>query len=291
MCFSRAKITKFMSSGSNLIVKSKCSKGRISEWRSQPKIKNSMSAGSLLLSSAILFTGSTYTSIKKFMEVANIYFFSERTFMKLQTKVLSPSVNKVYKTARNKIIGTLSNCLVNVVGDGRCYSPGFNAKYGTYTLMNAQTNLILDFHIVQVSTVGNSSQMEKEGLKQLIEKFRKKEISISSLITDRHVQIRSYMKKEHPQIKHQFDVWHVAKNIKKKIVKKAKLKSCSELFDWVKVMVNHFWWRYGSCGGNAQELVVSILYHITNQHSWENCEIFKQCEHPDLSFSKQRKWL
>ena len=52
-----------------------------------------------------------------------------------------------------------------------------------------------------------------------MEKFRKKEISVSSLTTDRHEQIRSYMKKEHPQIKYQFDVWHVAKNIKKKIEK------------------------------------------------------------------------
>ena len=122
------------------------------------------------------------------MEVANIYFFSERTVMKLQTRVLFPSVNKVYKTAHDKIIGTLSNCSVNVVGDGRCDSPGFNAKYGTYTLMNEKTNLTLDFHIVQVSTVGNSSKMEKEGLKHLMDKFRKKEISISSLTTDRHVQ-------------------------------------------------------------------------------------------------------
>ena len=104
--------------------------------------------------------------------------------MKLQTKVLFPSVNKVYKTARNEIIGTLSNCSMNVVWGGRCDSPGFNAKYGTYTSMNAQTNLILDFHIVQVSTVVNSSQMEKEGLKHIMEKFRKKEISISSLTTD-----------------------------------------------------------------------------------------------------------
>ena len=51
--------------------------------------------------------------------------------MKLQTKVLFQSLNKIYKTARNKIVGTLSNCSVNVVGDGRCDSPGFNAKYGT----------------------------------------------------------------------------------------------------------------------------------------------------------------
>ena len=100
-----------------------------------------------------------------------------------------------------------------------------------------------------------------------MEKFRKKEISISSLTTDRHVQIRSYMKKEHPQIKHQFDVWHFAKNIKKKIVKKAKLKSCSELFDWVKVIVNHFWWCCASCGGNAQELEEKWVSNISHNQS------------------------
>ena len=100
-----------------------------------------------------------------------------------------------------------------------------------------------------------------------MEKFRKKEISISSLTTDRHVQIRSYMKKEHPQIKHQFDVWHFAKNIKKKIVNKTKLKSCSELFDWVKVIVNHFWWCCASCGGNAQELEEKWVSNISHNQS------------------------
>ena len=100
-----------------------------------------------------------------------------------------------------------------------------------------------------------------------MEKFRKKEISISSLTTDRHVQIRSYMKKEHPQIKHQFDVWHFAKNIKKKIVKKSKLKSCSELFDWVKAIVNHFWWCCASCGGNAQELKEKWVSNISHNQS------------------------
>ena len=46
-----------MSRGSNFTVTWKCSKGHISEWRSQPKIKDGMSAGSLLLSSTISFTG------------------------------------------------------------------------------------------------------------------------------------------------------------------------------------------------------------------------------------------
>ena len=81
MCFSRAKITKFTSRGGNLIVTCKLSKCHISEWRYHPRIK--VSAGSLLLSSAILLTVIQYTRIKVFMEVPKIYFFSEKTFGKL----------------------------------------------------------------------------------------------------------------------------------------------------------------------------------------------------------------
>ena len=45
--------------------------------------------------------------------------------MKLQIKVVFPSVNKFCKTAHSKIIGTLSNSSVNVVGDSCIDSSGF----------------------------------------------------------------------------------------------------------------------------------------------------------------------
>ena len=35
-------------------------------------------------------------------------------------------------------------------GDGRCDSPGFCAKYGTYSCMDLDTNKILDLQLVQV---------------------------------------------------------------------------------------------------------------------------------------------
>ena len=34
---------------------------------------------------------------------------------------------------------------------------------------------------------------------------------ISDLVTERHSQIKAYMKKERTDINHWFDVWHVAK--------------------------------------------------------------------------------
>ena len=51
------------------------------------------------------------------------------------------------------------------MGHGYCDFPEFNAKYGTYSLVSKQRNLILDFHFIQVTTVDNSLQIEKADLK------------------------------------------------------------------------------------------------------------------------------
>lgn len=63
--------------------------------------------------------------------------------------------------------------------------------------------------------------MELEGLKACLnELFKKLKIKCSTFISDRHVQVRKYMREmyggnrkdlKQPFIKHCFDIWHVAK--------------------------------------------------------------------------------
>jgi hypothetical protein len=84
--------------------------------------------------------------------------------------------------------------------------------------MEAMTSAILDFNVVQVSETGSSSTMELEGFKRCLSKLKESNISIKALATDRHVQIRSFLRNEHPGMKHQFDVWHLAKSICKKLL-------------------------------------------------------------------------
>ena len=73
---------------------------------------------------------------------------------------------------------------IDLSGDGRCYSTGYNTKYLTFSF----------FHFPQ-------------------RKLPRLEILTEWITTARHVQIRKYLKKEEPNITHQFDVWYFSKNI------------------------------------------------------------------------------
>ena len=121
-------------------------------------------------------------------------------------------------------------------------------------------------------------------------------LKIESLTTDRHIQIRAYMKNQRDDIKHQFDIWHVGKNVKKKLVKLAKKKGCHDLNEWIKSIINHFWWCCANCNKDhmlLREKWVSILHHIRNKHRWEDATVYKKCEHPKLSKRDrlEKPWL
>jgi len=63
----------------------------------------------------------------------------------------------------------------------------------------------VDFQIVQVSEVNSSNAMEREGFKQCMENIENKGGHIKVVATARHVGIRANMKRNHCDIKHQFD--------------------------------------------------------------------------------------
>ena len=113
-----------------------------------------------------------------------------------------------------------------------------------------------------IGQVTNSSRMEKEGLIKILNRLIEEGLEIASLTTDRHMQIKKYMREECPEIKHQVDVWHVSKNIKKKLAAVSKKKDTCDLQPWIKAIINHLWWCCASCEGNVlnlKEKWISIL--------------------------------
>ena len=64
----------------------------------------------------------------------------------------------------------------------------------------------------QSNEVKNSNAMETEGLKRNLRKVEDLALEIKSLTTDRHIEIRKFLREEKPHIKQWFDCWHIAKS-------------------------------------------------------------------------------
>ena len=239
-CLQSCVVDKVTFKGTLLSIKTTCVNNHEIIWKSQPMLGKA-GTGNILLSAAILYSGNTYARISEMFKMINIVHFSSSRFFQVQKRFLFPTLNKIYKDSRKTLHEScISSSINHFSGDGRCDSPGYSAKYGTYSLMNASTNKIVDFQVVHVRTAGNSNLMEKTGLQILLDKFESLKISIASLTTDRHTQIRAMMRDYYPHISHQFDVWHFAKSIKKRSSKLAMKKDKKELNDWIKSIINHF---------------------------------------------------
>ena len=63
----------------------------------------------------------------------------------------------------------------------------------------------------QSNEVKSSNHMEKEGLCRALTFLAANSLQVSTLITDRHKEINKFLYKKHPDINHQYDVWHVSK--------------------------------------------------------------------------------
>jgi len=65
---------------------------------------------------------------------------------------------------------------------------------------------------MQSNETDGSTRMELEGLKRSLNLFENRAINIKTLVTDRHVSVRKYIREQKPNVLHYFDVWHVSKS-------------------------------------------------------------------------------
>ena len=83
------------------------------------------------------------------MNVINVSFISHSTFNKIQKEYLFPAIHRVYTTNRSLINdNAVEKGDIDLLGGGRCDSPGYNGKYGTYTLLDKNSALIFYFNSI-----------------------------------------------------------------------------------------------------------------------------------------------
>ncbi|XP_069833039.1 uncharacterized protein [Dendropsophus ebraccatus] len=265
-------------------------------WESQPKI-NRKPVGNIELSSAVLLSGNTFTKMKQFFYLTNILGISESTYYRYQRNFLFPTIDIQWRRNQERNFEALGRTALCVAGDGQWDSPGNNAKYCIYTLMDVDSQKILNFDIQQLGDGATSVGLEKLACKNALDFLLEKGVNVRILCTDRHLSICKMIKDDYSAITHELDVRHLAKSVGKRLLRASKKKNCSELANWIGPIKNHLWWSFNTCGQNPNLLLEkwnSLLYHVQDVHSWNKDESdYNGCQHAELSIDTQqiRKWL
>ena len=108
-------------------------------------------------------------------------------------------------------------------------------------MMGQNTSKIVVSNLIHVSEAGSSVASEKAESVRSLEELEREQFEVDLLATNRHASIAKFMRERNKE-KHEYDIWHVAKWIKKKLLKKMKKKDCVRLAEWTKVITNHLCW-------------------------------------------------
>ena len=187
--------------GTLLVVHGTCLDGLVLNWQSQPLVRD-MGTGNLMVAAAILFCGLTFTAISNLAKLLNLAMFSESSFYELQKEYLFPVIHTNYAMQQNTIVEFLRGTNLQLSGDGRCDSPGYSAKYCTYSLMDSAADLNLDYKLIQSSETGSSVAIEKEGLRRSLNYLLEQDVSVITIATDRHWGVGALMKSDYSHISH-----------------------------------------------------------------------------------------
>lgn len=98
---------------------------------------------------------------------------SEASFLRFQKHCAAPVIEEVW-LEMNELVKQIFKDYEEIClcGDGRNDSPGHSARYCVYTLVEHFISAVVDFSVIDKrETGGNSTTMEKEALRRLLEKL------------------------------------------------------------------------------------------------------------------------
>ncbi|XP_033098348.1 uncharacterized protein LOC117102235 [Anneissia japonica] len=274
--------------GTAVEIMSKCKNrncGFFYEWCNQPR-HGQLFLFNILLSAAILVSGSCITKLLRALRFINIAVFSDRTFFYHQKWYLLPATSCIFAAQKEDNFQSE----INASGDMRCDSPGHTAKYGTYTIINADSQKVMHIEVVQKDECPNSSSMELEGLKRALAVLRGHGVEIKRFVSDRHSSVAAYLRDTVKTIIHYFDVWHIAKGIRKQILKVSKQKDCGIIGRWTQSIINMVYWiacttpetdNIDRDGELRKQKFQSIYNHVRGIHVHDT-HLYPKCLHGEL---------
>uniref|UniRef100_A0A8W8NJX8 Uncharacterized protein n=1 Tax=Magallana gigas TaxID=29159 RepID=A0A8W8NJX8_MAGGI len=268
-----------------------CCNGHPGKWISTP-FYGGRSFISILLQLMVLLTGASWEKFALGAKFINLVVGSSRQFYKMQLQYRTAIEEKFHKHI-SEVYKKLGGLPLSVAVDVRFDSPGFCASRSTAVFMDSNTKAIIHMEVGDSREVDrHSSKMERllidRGLQHLL---TASPLVIWEIISDASRNIISLMKSDpYKHLQHSLDIWHKAKKLTTSLSDIAKTPGCRGLLQWIRPIVNHFWWCCSTCKGSVERLLkrwMGILYHINNKHVWAG----GRCRHSEEHETECSNWL
>eukprot|EP00116_Pleurobrachia_bachei_P019200 sb/3479462/ len=230
---------------------------------------------------AMALTGQRFSTMKQFFEVIRAPTVSRSSYDELMKLAVYPEIKLSFlkdrskrikrlnaKKAKAKANVDLADFKIIVQADAQFDSPGFSAKYCTYSLMS-QDNHILAVIVKQKGEVDGA--LETPAGIAAIEDVEKAGLELDGVVSDRCPQMAKFMAEERGNLEHHHDSWHVIKNVKAKLPAKG-------LQKWTESIDGHIWHCLNTCEDDEKKLMGllhSNFLHVLNIHNFKTAKAKK----------------
>ncbi|XP_073451735.1 uncharacterized protein [Aquarana catesbeiana] len=284
-CTGKVRRIKKYLVGSALVVTGVCSKDhKFRMWASQPFVGR-MPVGNLLLSGAIVCSGSHFQKMKDFFSLLCMPNISQSTHNKNQQKYVFPTIDHHWKNDRDSVLKSLGNKPVALAGDDQSDPPGIAKKSCSYIFMEINTQKIVDFQVEELQPGESPDMLEPNTFHIALDRLLKDKLKVKVITTGRHSGIKKFLRSQYSNIQHKYDLWHLAKSVERKLQAASKEANCAQLSAWVVPAKNHLLWSASTCDQDPQllkEKWLSIACHATNIHQWLSASQYHSCHHSTI---------
>ena len=105
--------------------------------------------------------------------------------------------NEAWKKEKSQIVSGLKQRGLILSGDRRFDSPGYNAKYLTYSFFDESLKKVIAVSLTQVTEVEHVlNRMEKTDLIKILDGVKLKNLKVEQLTSDQHFQIKKTLREQ-----------------------------------------------------------------------------------------------
>jgi hypothetical protein len=177
----------------SLFIDSVCSFGHKHRFCSSHELGEGVYVNSLQAAASILLSGNSFAKIERMAKFYGLALLSKSTFYRYQRLYMIPEINEWWAWTRQELLKEFVGQDNVIGGDGRCDSPGFNAKNLCYFMVEANSNYIIEVEILDKRHVGlASTNMEREAVKRGLERLTQY-IKVVEFVTDASTSVKALL--------------------------------------------------------------------------------------------------